>query len=114
MKTEKNLEDCFSTGTSRHAIHVQEMPQESVEKKVERLAMLLMTPEQIGSLLGFDEEKVSEFRNPFSPMGKLYRQCIARQAEMLHEQTMKLAMVGSPTAMEAAVDWLRQAQNSIE
>lgn len=76
--------------------------------------MLLMTPEQIGSLLGFDEEKVSEFRNPFSPMGRLYRQCIARQAEVMHEQTMKLAMVGSPTAMEAAVDWLRQAQNSIE
>ena len=107
----KDLKDYF-TGTIISG--AQLLDTEEMETKVEHLAMLLLTPEQIGSLLEFDEEKVSEFRNPFSPMGRLYRQCIARQAEMLHEQTMKLAMVGSPTAMEAAVDWLRQAQNSIE
>ncbi len=107
----KDLKDYF-TGTIISG--AQLLDTEEMETKVEHLAMLLLTPEQIGSLLEFDEEKVSEFRNPFSPMGRLYRQCIARQAEMLHEQTMKLAMVGSPTAMEAAVDWLRQAQTSIE
>lgn len=76
--------------------------------------MLLMTPEQIGALLEFDEKTVSEFRNPFSSFGKLYRKCLAKQAEALHDQTMKLALVGSPTAIESANDWLRQAQNSIE
>lgn len=107
----KDLKNYF-TGTIISG--AQLLDTEEMETKVEHLAMLLLTPEQIGSLLEFDEQTVAEFHNPFSPMGRLYRQCIARQAEALHEQTMKLAMVGSPTAVDAANEWLRQAQNSIE
>lgn len=78
------------------------------------MAMILLSPEQIGSLLGFDEETISEFKNPYSPLGRLYRKCLAKRARELHDQTMKLALIGSPTALEAANLWLRQAQHSIE
>lgn len=76
--------------------------------------MILLSPEQIGDLLGFDEATVSDFKNPYTPLGRLYRKCLTMRARELHEQTMKLALIGSPTALESANQWLRQAQHSIE
>ena len=64
-----------------------------------------MTPQQIGSLLGLSGETVAE---------QLYRKVLAERARELHEKTLRLADVGSPTAIENAVTWLRQAINSIE
>lgn len=107
----KDLKDYF-TGTIISG--AQLLDTEEMETKVEYLAMLLLTPEQIGSLLEFDEQTVAEFHNPYSRWGKIYRKCLARKAKDLHEQTMRLAMVGSPTAVDAANEWLRQAKNSIE
>lgn len=83
-------------------------------QEIEKLARLLMTPQQIGSLLGLSGETVAEFSNEFSEVGQLYRKVLAERARELHEKTLRLADVGSPTAIENAVTWLRQAINSIE
>jgi len=81
---------------------------------VERLARLLLTPAQIGDLLGLDSDQLGQFSNAWSEVGKLYRRILAERAQELHEKTLRLADVGSPTALEQANDWLRAAQISIE
>ena len=83
-------------------------------QKIEHLARLLLTPSQIGDLLDLSGEQVSEFQNPWSAAGKIYRRVLAERAKQLHEQTLRLADVGSPSAIEAANNWLRTAQISIE
>ena len=83
-------------------------------QKVDRLARLLLTPQEIGALLELSHEQLAEFQNPWSEAGKLYRHILAERARDLHEKTLRLADVGSPSALEAANDWLRTAQISIE
>ncbi len=83
-------------------------------QEAEKLARLLMTPQEIGSLLGLSSEEVAEFLNEFKPAGKMYRRVLAERARDLHEKTLRLADVGSPTAIEKATEWLRTAQISIE
>lgn len=73
-----------------------------------------MTPSQIGALLGLKPDDVSQFSNPYSEAGMVYRRVLAEKVREIHEQTLKLASVGSPTALESAGEWLRQAQTSIE
>lgn len=82
--------------------------------KIEPLARLLLTPSQIGDILGLDEGQVAEFQNPWSESGRLYRRILAEKARDLHENTLRLADVGSPSALEAANAFLRTAQISIE
>lgn len=82
--------------------------------KIEELAKLLLTPEQIGDLLGLKNEQVSEIRNQFSEAGRLYRHVLAEKARDLHEKTLRLAEVGSPSALEDANAFLRKAQIAIE
>lgn len=82
--------------------------------QIEPLARLLLTPQQIGEILGLSDKEVDEFRNPWSETGKMYRKIIAEKAKELHEKTLRLAEVGSPTALEEANGWLRTAQISIE
>lgn len=89
------------------------MEQELLQK-AEKLARLLLTPQQIGSLLELSGDQVAEFQNEFRPLGIMYRRVLAERARDLHEKTMRLADVGSPTAIEAANEWLRTAQISIE
>ena len=83
-------------------------------QKAEQLARLLLTPQEIGSLLDLSHEEVAEFLNEFRPAGKMYRKVLAERARDLHEKTLRLADVGSPTAIEKASEWLRTAQISIE
>lgn len=68
---------------------------------------MLMTPEQIGDLLGLSGDEVAEIKNPWTEVGIVYRQVLA-------EKTLKLADVGSPTAIEKANEWLQSALISIE
>lgn len=82
--------------------------------KIKELANLLLTPEQIGDLLELKNEQVSEIRNPFSEAGKIYRHMLAERARDLHEKTLRLADVGSPSAIEDANAFLRKAQIAIE
>lgn len=82
--------------------------------QIEPLARLLLTPQQIGEILGLSDKEVDEFRNPWSETGKMYRKIIAEKAKELHEKTLRLTEVGSPTALEEANGWLRTAQISIE
>lgn len=83
-------------------------------QKAEPLARLLLTPSQIGDLLGLSGEEVAEFQNQWSEAGKMYRRVLAERARDLHEKTLRLADVGSPTAIDEANQWLRSAQISIE
>lgn len=83
-------------------------------QKIEPLARLLMTPSQIGDLLGLDAEDVAEMQSPYREAGKMYRRILAERARDLHEKTLRLADVGSPTAIDEANQWLRTAQISIE
>lgn len=83
-------------------------------QKAEPLARLLLTPSQIGDLLGLSGEEVAEFQNQWSEAGKMYRRVLAESARDLHEKTLRLADVGSPTAIDEANQWLRSAQISIE
>ena len=83
-------------------------------QKIEKLAHLLLTPAQIGDLLGMSGEQIAEFQNPWSETGKLYRRVLAERAKELHEKTLRLADVGSPSAIEQANSWLETAQISIE
>lgn len=83
-------------------------------RKIEELARLLLTPRQIASLLDLDEAQVSEFQNPWSEVGRLYRRILAEKARELHDKTLQLANVGSPSALEDANEWLRTAQISVE
>ena len=83
-------------------------------QKAEPLARLLLTPSQIGDLLGLSGEEVAEFQNQWSEAGKMYRRVLAERARDLHEKTLRLADVGSPTAIDEANLWLRTAQISIE
>ena len=83
-------------------------------QKVEQLARLLLTPQEIGALLDLSHEQLAEFQNPWSETGKLYRRILAERARDLHEKTLRLADVGSPSALEDANAWLRTAQISIE
>lgn len=78
------------------------------------MARLLLTPSEIGALLGLNGEQLSEFQNPWSETGRLYRRILAEKAKELHEKTLRLADVGSPSALEDANAWLRSAQISIE
>ena len=89
------------------------MDQELLQK-IEPLAQLLLTPSQIGDLLGLNGEQIAEFQNPWSEPGKLYRRVLAERARDLHEKTLRLAEVGSPSALEDANDFLKTAQISIE
>ena len=73
-----------------------------------------MTPQQIGSLLGLSGEQVNDICNEYTEAGRLYRKVLAERALDLHEKTLRLADVGSPTAIETAVTWLRQAMISLE
>ena len=82
--------------------------------EIEKLARQLLTPSQIGSLLELTGEQVASFSNPWSELGKLYRKVLAECAKNLHEKTLLLADMGSPSAIESANDWLRTAQISIE
>lgn len=83
-------------------------------QKAEPLARLLLTPSQIGDLLGLSGEEVAEFQNQWSEAGRMYRRVLAERARDLHEKTLRLADVGSPTAIDEANQWLRTAQISIE
>ena len=83
-------------------------------QKAEQLARLLLTPSQIGDLLELSGEEVAEFQNQWREAGKMYRRVLAEQARDLHEKTLRLADVGSPTAIDEANQWLRTAQISIE
>ena len=83
-------------------------------KKIEDLAKLLLTPSQIGNLLGLNGEQVAEFGNQWSQVGQLYRRVLAEKAKDLHEKTLQLADIGSPSAVEEANKWLRSAIISIE
>ena len=83
-------------------------------QKAELLARLLLTPSQIGDLLELSGEEVAEFQNQWSEAGKMYRRVLAERARDLHEKTLRLADVGSPTAIDEANQWLRTAQISIE
>ena len=83
-------------------------------KKIEDLAKLLLTPSQIGNLLGLSGEQVAEFGNQWSQVGQLYRRVLAEKAKNLHEKTLQLADIGSPSAVEEANNWLRSAIISIE
>lgn len=83
-------------------------------QKIEPLAHLLLTPSQIGDLLELSGEDVAELQNPYKEAGKMYRRVIAERARDLHEKTLRLADVGSPTAIDEANQWLRTAQISIE
>ena len=83
-------------------------------QKIEPLAKLLLTPSQIGDLLELNGEEVAELQNPYKEAGKMYRRVLAEQARDLHEKTLRLADVGSPTAIDEANQWLRTAQISIE
>ena len=78
------------------------------------MARLLLTPAQIGDLMGLNGEQLAEFQNPWSDAGKMYRRILAERAKDLHEKTLRLADVGSPSALEDANAWLRTAQISIE
>lgn len=73
-----------------------------------------MTPSQIGDLLGLSGEDVAEIQNPYREAGRMYRRILAERARDLHEKILSLADIGSPTAIEEAVQWLRTAQISIE
>ena len=73
-----------------------------------------MTPEQIGDLLGLSGDDVAEIKNPWTDVGIVYRQVLAEKTLELHEKTLKLADVGSPTAIEKANEWLQSALISIE
>lgn len=83
-------------------------------QKAEPLARLLLTPSQIGDLLGLNAEDVAEFSNPWKDAGKMYRRVLAERARDLHEKTLKLADIGSPSAIESANNWLQTANISIE
>ena len=87
---------------------------EALLQKIEQLARLLLTPSEIGSLLGLNAEQVAALSNPWSDAGKMYRRILAERAKDLHEKTLRLADVGSPPALEKANEWLRSAQISIE
>lgn len=87
---------------------------EALLRKIEQLARLLLTPSEIGNLLGLDTEQVASLSNPWSDAGKMYRRILAERAKDLHEKTLRLADVGSPSALEKANEWLRSAQISIE
>ena len=73
-----------------------------------------MTPDQIGDLLTLSGEQVAEIRNPYREAGRIYRRVLAEKARDLHERTLRLADVGSPSALEDANAWLRTAQISVE
>ncbi len=75
---------------------------------------MLLTPQQIGDLLGLKSEEVAAFSNPYCEIGRAYRRVLAEKAREIHGKTMQLASVGSPTALEQAAEWLMTAQNSIE
>lgn len=83
-------------------------------QKIEYLARLLLTPDQIGALLDLKSEQIAQFQNPWSELGQLYRQVLAERARDLHEKTLRLAEIGSPSALEDANAYLRTAQISIE
>lgn len=83
-------------------------------QKIEPLARLLLTPSQIGDLLGLNGEQLAEFQNQWSEAGRMYRRILAERAKDLHEKTLRLADVGSPSALEDANAYLRTAQISIE
>ena len=89
------------------------MEQELVQK-IEQLAKLLLTPQQIGDLLDLSGDQVAAMQNPFCPAGKIYRRVLAERAKELHEKTLRLAEVGSPSALEEANAYLKTAQISIE
>jgi hypothetical protein len=59
-------------------------------------------------------EQEAEFTNPFCETGRMYRRVLAERAKRLHELTLRLAEVGSPSAIEDAVRYLREAQLAIE
>ncbi|MBP3756277.1 MAG: hypothetical protein J6I61_03250 [Prevotella sp.] len=59
-------------------------------------------------------DQVAQFQNPWSELGQLYRRVLAERARDLHEQTLRLAQVGSPTALDEANQYLRTAQIAIE
>lgn len=73
-----------------------------------------MTPQQIGDLLGLNGEMVAEFTNPWSEVGRMYRRILAERALELHNKTLRLAEVGSPTAIDEANRYLRDAQIAVE
>lgn len=83
-------------------------------QKIEELARLLLTPSQIGVLLELSGEESEELQSEYTEAGRLYRRILAERAKELHEKTLRLADVGSPSALEDANGWLRTAQISIE
>ena len=82
--------------------------------RIEELANLLLTPSQIGDLLDLNGEQVAEFQNPWSETGKLYRKILAEKSRILHERILRLADVGSPSALEAANEYLRSCQIALD
>lgn len=87
---------------------------EELLQKIEELAYLMMTPQQIGDLLDLNGDQVSMLSNRFCPIGKMYRKVLVQQARELHRQTLKLAQVGSPTATDEANKYLRDALIAID
>lgn len=73
-----------------------------------------MTPQQISDLLGLSGEQEAEFHNQFCETGRMYRRVLAEKARDLHEMTLRLAEVGSPSAIADAVGFLTTAQIALE
>lgn len=88
--------------------------EEELLQQIEPLARLLLSPGEIGAILGLTEEQVNDFASQYSAVGQLYRRVLAERARDLHEKTLRLADVGSPTAIDEANRYLRIAQNAIE
>lgn len=90
-------------------METESLPLEQLQK-VEELAKLLLTPSEIVALLGIEPKYAQLFEDEYTDVGRVYRKVLAEKAKELHEQTLKLASVGSPTAIETANEWLRQAK----
>ena len=85
-------------------METESLPLEQLQK-VEELAKLLLTPSEIVALLGIEPKYAQLFEDEYTDVGRVYRKVLAEKAKELHEQTF-----GSPTAIETANEWLRQAK----
>lgn len=69
--------------------------------KIEELASIYMPISDIALVLELDETELkSSILDPSNDAGRAYRKGKALSKVFLHQQEMKLAKVGSPTAIE--------------
>ena len=85
------------------------MEEELLLKKIEELALLLLTRQQVADILELDSWHAEQLANPYTPVGRVYRRALARKARDLHEKTLRLADVGAPSALQEAIGWLKTA-----